>query len=1366
LSRARLVVNLAACAAVAALVVWLFAHARSIDPIEHSRVIASLSQIEKLNSELDESVLKLRDGLLNNYDSLVATLQHIRWHQRELEQGEYAIARRGDARIDSAMAEFSRELAAKEALLERFKSRNALLKNSFLYLPRAVETLSRDPRTPQAVRDGAQALLRDVLLLRLAATPSDYERLASALERSRRENERLAAPVRSGLDKVLGHASSVLVHQEEVDRLVRAITTVDFQSTGKSLAAAYNFAFERRLEQANLSRLVLLLMSLGLAAYAAHSFFRLRANAAALNVAVAAQRDEIAERERAEQALRDQAEQLRMAQGMARMISMEWDIEADRIDWSGLVEWLLGPRPPSGNYPLFKDMVHPEERERFLASRRAALEGGEEHQLDYRIVRTDGELRWISSRGRVFRDAGGRALRMQVVLQDITERKRAEQALRESGERLRTIADNLPVLIGYVDADERYRFVNKTYESWFGGSAPDYVGRTLREVMGEEDYFARKPDIDAALAGEVVSSERRTRSHLREQYAHFTFLPHQDADGKVLGFHVLAYDVTERRRAAEVLTRERNLLLSIVDSLPDHLYVKGPDRHYLLINAAGREARGVTSNDEVVGKTASDFFPPQAAAQFDAEDQAVIASGEPLLNREGSTVDASGERRWHLTSKVPLRDPTGAILGLIGINRDHTEKKRAEQALRESEERYRRLFESNPQPMWVYDLDTLRFLAVNDAAIRHYGYSREEFLAMTLKDIRPPEDVPLLVETVAALRDEIPARRLWRHRKKDGSLIDVEIASHELTFADRAARLVLATDVTEKRRAEEQLRLAASALENAAEGVMVYDAGRRIVFVNKAFTHITGYEPQEVIGREPDFLRAEVHDAPFYEEIWNEVRQSGRWQGEIWRRRKGGEVYPEWRSISAVKDLEGRETHYVAVFTDIAQLKRDEARLEFLANHDALTRLPNRTLFQDRLEEALHRAHRHGGRVGLLFIDLDRFKNVNDSLGHGVGDLLLQAVAERLTGCVRETDTVARLGGDEFMVLLDELAESRDSGKVADKILARLAQPFTLGGHELFISGSIGISCYPDDGGDPQTLQKNADAAMYRAKQSGRNTYQFFSAEMNAHALESLLMANKLRLALENDELQLHYQPIIDLASGKVSALEALLRWQHPELGMVPPSRFIPLAEDSGLIIPIGDWVLKRACRQMKAWQALGIAPRRIAVNLSVRQFKQKDLAQRIATILERTGFAPQSLELEITESMVMQDPDEAVEILDRLHRMGICLAIDDFGTGYSSLNYLKRLPVDFLKIDRSFVREIPSDREDVAITRAVIALAKSLDLRVIAEGVETEAQRAFLEAEGCDEAQGYLFAKPASAADTAAWLQSLRQPPKAARRR
>ena len=558
----------------------------------------------------------------------------------------------------------------------------------------------------------------------------------------------------------------------------------------------------------------------------------------------------------------------------------------------------------------------------------------------------------------------------------------------------------------------------------------------------------------------------------------------------------------------------------------------------------------------------------------------------------------------------------------------------------------------------------------------------------------------------------------------------------------------------QRRLAEEKLQLAANAMENTGDGIMIFDADRRIVSVNKAFTAITGYGADEAIGKTPDFLRSARVEDTSYAQAWEALKETGHWQGESYRRKKSGESYPELRSVSAVRDETGRATHYVVVFTDISRFKEYETRLEFLAHHDPLTLLPNRVLFQNRCNEAFKRTRRHGHMVGLLFVDLDRFKPINDSLGHAVGDQLLQAVAQRMKACTRETDTVARGGGDEFTVLLCELRSGQDAAIVAGKLLEELATPFKLGGHELFISASIGIACYPQDGSDAATMLKNADVAMYRAKEEGRNTFRFFSAEMNTHALETLMLSNQLRLALDRDELLLHYQPRVDLSTRKITGVEALVRWQHPERGLVPPGRFIPLAEETGLIVPIGEWVLRAACTQMRSWQRAGLPRLRMAVNLSARQLREPDLAKRMAAILAETGLDPEFLELELTESMVMRDPEETVKSLSELSAIGVSIAIDDFGTGHSSLSYLKRFPIDILKIDQSFVRGIPADPDDVAITRTILAMAKGLGLRAIAEGVETAEQSAFLKAEGCEEGQGYLFSKPVPAEDVEKLLQ------------
>jgi len=556
---------------------------------------------------------------------------------------------------------------------------------------------------------------------------------------------------------------------------------------------------------------------------------------------------------------------------------------------------------------------------------------------------------------------------------------------------------------------------------------------------------------------------------------------------------------------------------------------------------------------------------------------------------------------------------------------------------------------------------------------------------------------------------------------------------------------------------EVERRLSSTVFDSSSDAIMVSDRNNQIISVNAAFCEITGYARDEVLGKDPKMLSAGRQQHEFYLELWNSLRETGKWNGEIWNRRKTGELYMEWLSISTVKNNQGEITHYVGIFSDITERKQAEERVRHLAHYDALTDLPNRTLFHDRLQQALIQAQRGHYQVAVMFIDLDRFKVINDTLGHSVGDLLLQAVAQRLTNCVRQGDTVCRQGGDEFVILLPEIGHAEDAALVAQKVLDSVGQPFFLDGHELHISSSIGISFFPSDGVTVDALMKNADVAMYRAKDLGRNNFQFYLSDMNARSLEKFSLENNLRHALAHDELELYYQPLVDAGDSKLIGVEALLRWHHPELGLLHPAQFIPLAEETGMIVPIGEWVLRSACTQAQAWLKQGHAPLRMAVNLSARQFRQADLAGSVRKILDETGFDAHSLELEVTESTLMQNLDENIMTLKELKSMGIGIAVDDFGTGYSSLNYLKRLPIDTLKIDRSFVNDVIVNRDDAAIVNAIISLARSLALRVVAEGVENQEQQAFLEDHHCDEMQGYHFSHPLPADQFAELLSKAR---------
>ncbi|HIJ84973.1 MAG TPA: EAL domain-containing protein, partial [Magnetococcales bacterium] len=553
----------------------------------------------------------------------------------------------------------------------------------------------------------------------------------------------------------------------------------------------------------------------------------------------------------------------------------------------------------------------------------------------------------------------------------------------------------------------------------------------------------------------------------------------------------------------------------------------------------------------------------------------------------------------------------------------------------------------------------------------------------------------------------------------------------------------LKQEIDERNRAEEGLKLAAKVFENASEAIVITDPQGTIIDVNQAYTSITGFDKAEILGRNPRIGKSGRHDADFYVRMWHDIIHRGKWSGEIWDRRKNGEPYPKWLTINAVQAHDGEVANFVGIFTDISHMKATEERLQQLAFFDALTGLPNRMLFRDRLLHEFAAARRFDQSVAVFFIDLDRFKNVNDTLGHAAGDMLLVEVARRLTQCVRASDTVARLGGDEFTVILTGLKSSGEAEPIARKIITVLQDPVVLNEHKAHIGASVGISIFPTDGDTFDTITKYADVAMYHAKESGRGNFKFFEEQMNAHSVKRAALEHDLRLALDADEFILHYQPKMSIATGKIVGMESLVRWRRSDGSMVSPAEFIPLAEESGLIVPMGEKILQMACHFNKKRQDSGGVPLRVAVNLSARQFQQKNLLEMVKKQLLENDLDPQWLELEVTESMMMQDEKQAVATLKQLRDIGISVSMDDFGTGYSSLSYLKRLPIQALKIDQSFVRELTENSDDAAIVLAIVSMAKSLKLHVVAEGVETKEQAEFLERIECDELQGYYFSRP-----------------------
>ncbi|MCW8861886.1 MAG: EAL domain-containing protein, partial [Rhodospirillales bacterium] len=584
---------------------------------------------------------------------------------------------------------------------------------------------------------------------------------------------------------------------------------------------------------------------------------------------------------------------------------------------------------------------------------------------------------------------------------------------------------------------------------------------------------------------------------------------------------------------------------------------------------------------------------------------------------------------------------------------------------------------------------------------------------------------------------------------EDGKLIGLLSFSEILSSIEYqyVARLKVALD--ERDRALElsskNLELAQRVIDSSFDGVMISDADGKIISVNPAFSRVTGYRSDEVIGKTPGVLSSGRHGKEFYDAMWAQLQEKGYWQGEIWNRRKNGEVYPEWLSINAIEDEKGEIRKYAAIFTDITERKRSEEKIRNLAYYDALTGLPNRRLFNDRLSMAIANAHRHEHSLAVMFIDLDLFKRINDTLGHGIGDEVLQEVARRLEGCMREGDTISRMGGDEFIILQNEIEGEEDAVRLARRAVKLLGEPINIGKHNLSVTSSIGISIYPEDGTTLEALIKNADTAMYRAKDLGRNSFQLYTNSMNVRSFERLTMESNLRSALDKGEFFLNYQVKTNLEEGGVTGVEALVRWRNEEHGIVPPAEFIPMAEELGLISELGEWVLREACRQNRVWQEKGLPKVRISINVSPQQFRKGNFVDTVKFALNDSGLAPEFLELELTESLLLENVEMVIETLNVFRNMGIRISIDDFGTGYSNFGYLKKIPIDTIKIDGSFVRNLASNRDDAEIISAMIAMARNLNLRVVAEGVETEDQMAFLRANSCDEIQGYLVSRPVS---------------------
>jgi diguanylate cyclase (GGDEF)-like protein/PAS domain S-box-containing protein len=781
-------------------------------------------------------------------------------------------------------------------------------------------------------------------------------------------------------------------------------------------------------------------------------------------------------------------------------------------------------------------------------------------------------------------------------------------------------------------------------------------------------------------------------------------------------------------------------LRTAIDQTAAHIYIKDMAGRYTYVNQKVQEYFGAKSED-IVGKTDRQLMEQEIADHIARDDSRVLVCGEQIEREEKIVAKSNGESMAYWIVKKPLLNEHGQIIGLCGVSTDITERKQSDAPMR----RNQALMQNSMDGIHIMDIEG-NVIEVNDAFCNMLGYTREEALRLNVTNWNAEVAPEVLRERLKSFIGK-HARFETIHRRKDGTLISVEISTSGNEIDGKVYLHAISRDITERKKAETELRIAAAAFESQGS-VVITDTNGVIQRVNKAFTESTGYTADEAVGQTPRLLKSDLHDAEFYRTMWGTLVKTGSWQGEIWDRRKNGEIFPKLLTISSVKGDDGIVTHYVGAHIDITERKAAEKKIRQLAFHDTLTLLPNRLLLLDRLHLALASSARSGLKGALLFIDLDNFKTINDTLGHAIGDLLLQQVAERLVSCVREGDTVARLGGDEFVVMLEDLSEqtidaAEQTEAVGEKVLAALSKTYKLGKHMFYSSGSIGVTVFNEDPYSAEELLKQADIAMYQAKRAGRNTLRFFDPQMQESINARATLERELHNALDNQQFQLYYQLQVDSSNCPLGA-EALIRWIHRDHGVVSPAQFIPLAEETGLIIPIGKWVLNAACAQLKIWaceeQTRNLV---LSVNISTRQFCDADFVDQVQATLQYHAINPKLLKLEITEGMLLENIEETIGVMNRLNVIGVMFSLDDFGTGYSSLQYLKRLPLNQLKIDQSFVRDIAIDSSDKAIVSTIIAMAQSLGLNVIAEGVETEDQRQFLLDIGCTQYQGYLFGKP-----------------------
>ncbi len=985
---------------------------------------------------------------------------------------------------------------------------------------------------------------------------------------------------------------------------------------------------------------------------------------------------------------------------------------------------------------------------------RRQLAAHEAFELEYRMGAAPGEERWLKVCGEPHYDDAGRFVGYHGTARDVTVPKQAEIEMARKTRVLQATLDNMSQGISVVDGDLQMIALNRKFCEIL--DFPPEMGHEGASFESFIRYNAERGeygpcDVDAKVhemmeRARAVQAHRfkRTRPNGRIVEVVGNLLP----DG---GFVTTYTDITEQELAEQAIRvsearLKRAELASKSGNWEYHL-----DSDAIIISDGAAKLYGV-HDTQLDYADVKPVVLPEYRSLLDAAMKDLIENHRPYdVEFKIRTVDAGESRDIH--SMARFDEEKRVVFGVI---QDITERKQAEATLLQSEERFSKAFHSSPLMVSIARVSDGRFIDVNRNYERDFGWKREELIGRTSLEVGLWPDAEARRPWAAALlRDGRVVNRetTWRHR--NGELQWVSISAESVDMNGEQCILAFVMDITERKQAEEKLQLAASVFTHAREGITITDATGAILEINATFTDITGYGREEVLGRNPRMLKSGRHEAEFYATMWRELIANGHWYGEIWNRRKNGQIYAEMLTISAVRDAAGNTQNYVALFTDITALKEHQRQLEHIAHYDALTGLPNRVLLADRLQLAMAQSQRRDQSLAVVYLDLDGFKPVNDQYGHEVGDELLIAVAQRMKGALREGDTLGRLGGDEFVAVLVDLEQASDCEPVLARLLLAAAAPATVGNLVLRVSASIGVTLYPQDDSDADQLLRHADQAMYQAKQAGKNRYHLFDLVQDAAVRSQRESIENIRHALAHRQFVLHYQPKVNMKSGAVIGAEALIRWQHPERGLLPPAAFLPITENHPVSEELGEWVIDTALAQMSQWRAAGLdIP--LSVNVGARQLQQGDFVSRLAELLAtHPDVPPASLELEVLETNALEDVVKVSAIMHACRAIGVRFALDDFGTGYSSLTYLKRLPADVLKIDQSFVRTMRDDPDDLAIVEGIIGLATAFRRQIIAEGVETVAHGELLLTLGCELAQGYGIARPMPAAELPGWMLS-----------